>query len=116
MSRLKYVPPDYVAIEHATQEQGDACNAKMIKSRMQFKNQEAKMRWFNQCLKHQQGVSSLAGSEAKKEYEEEKRQQAEALAEASKPAMAGFGDNKTMIMIGVIGVLVFLVGKKKKWF
>ena len=24
--------------------------------------------------------------------------------------------NKTMIMIGVIGVLVFLVGKKKKWF
>ena len=85
-----------------------------------------KTRWFNQCLKHQQGVSSLAGPAAKKEYEEKIQAEVDAIASNDAPVaigapgqgiMAGFGGNSKMIMmVGVIGVMIFLVGKKKKWF
>ena len=74
MSVNKYVPTDYNPRLTATQEQVDICNEKLINVQKGISfgtdanpdvGDKRKNHWFDQCLKHEQNVSSLAGPEAK---------------------------------------------------
>ena len=103
---LKYVPKDYNPRLTATQEQIDVCNDRLIRGRMNFKDDKGKNQWFNQCLKREQGVSSLAGKEAKEEWEAQQEDNTKT---------AGFGSIPKIVWILVgVGALYF-VAKKQKW-
>jgi hypothetical protein len=115
MSANKYVPKDYNPRLTATEEQVNICNEKIINFQKGASfgtdanpdvGDKRKNKWFDQCLKHEQNVSSLAGPEAKKVYEAEQ----EALTKT-----AGFGNipKVAWVVIGV-GVLYF-VARKQKW-
>lgn len=111
---LKYVPKDYNPRLTATQEQIDECNDRMQRQKMRFSSEAnpdvgdvRKNRWFDQCLKHEQGVSSLAGAEAKAEWEAEQ--------EENTPQTAGFGNIPKVVWIVLGAGVLFWVAKKQKW-
>ena len=106
MSANAYVPKDYDPRLTATQEQIDACNEKMQFTRVRFKDDAGKNRWFNQCLKTEQNVSSLAGPEAKEVYEAEQK----ALTQT-----AGFGSIPKVVWIVIGAGALYYVAKKQKW-
>jgi len=115
MSANKYVPKDYDPRLTATQKQVDDCNVKMhnFEKAVSFGTagnpdvgDERRNRWFNQCLKTEQNVSSLAGEEAKEVYEAEQ----EALTQT-----AGFGSIPKVVWIVIGAGVLYYVAKKQKW-
>ena len=117
MSANKYVPRDYNPRLTATQEQVDSCNEKITNFQKGASfgsvsnpdvGDKRKNKWFDQCLKHEQNVSSLAGPEAKAVWEEEQE-------EIKNAQTAGFGNIPKVVWI-VIGVgVLYMVAKKQKW-